>query len=116
MKINSIWRDYSGAVRVMSKRKKKFRAASHEPVKKDVIGDVARRLHPGKIDIKLVNIKNSTNNSKIIRFEGKNIPYFRPGQFLTLEYNNGKLGGVHIGRLRRPHVEVQRPLEVLYGA
>ncbi len=90
MKINNIWRDYSGAVRVMSKRKKKFRAASHEPVKKDVIGDVARRLHPGKFDIKLVNIKNSTNNTKILRFEGKDIPYFRPGQFLTLEYNNGK--------------------------
>ncbi len=86
MKINGVLKDYSGAIRVIGKRKKKYNNANEEYVDEDKIGKLAKKLHPGKIKLRLTKIEESAN-SKILRFEGDNIPYFKPGQYLTVEYD-----------------------------
>ena len=48
MKINGVLKDYSGAIRVIGKRKKKYNNANEEYVDEDIIGKLAKKLHPGK--------------------------------------------------------------------
>ena len=107
MKINSTVRDFSGAIRVRGKRKKKFLYASEEPVKVDEIKLVANKLHPGIISLKVTNIKLSSLYSKIIRLEGENIPYFKAGQYLTLSYKINNLN------VTRPYSIISSPNDAI---
>ena len=85
MAIKGLIRDVTSVTRIMHTREKIHNNASEEPNYNDHIGDIARSLHPGKITIKLIDIKTN-NDYKTLTFTGDKIPYFKPGQYLTLEY------------------------------
>ena len=85
MAIKGLIRDVTSVTKVMLTREKIHNNASEEPNYNDHIGDIARALHPGKITIKLIDIRTN-GNYKTLTFTGDKIPYFKPGQFLTLEY------------------------------
>lgn len=107
MKINSNFRDFSGAIRVRSKRKRKFIHASEEPVNIDKIKLLANKLHPGLINVKVSDIRKSSKYSKIIRFEGKDIPYFTPGEYLVLNYK------IKDNNISRPYSIISSPKNTL---
>ncbi len=85
MAIKGIIRDVTSVTKVMLVREKKHNSASDKPDLNDHIGSVAKSLHPGKITIKLISIEKK-RYYRIFTFTGCNIPYFKPGQYMTLEY------------------------------
>ncbi len=91
MKIKSFFQDVIGSSKVTKRRKDAIRKASNVPDGKDPITDCARALHPGKIQIKLIGIRESSKASKTFTFAsfGGHIPLFKAGQYLTLEFHIG---------------------------
>lgn len=58
------------------------------------VNELAKSLHPGMIPAELVEIKNCTKDSKILRFksisENKRFPYFKAGEFITISARIGE--------------------------
>lgn len=92
MKIKSFFQDILGSARVTKRRSEAIKRASDIPDGTDPIGDVARLLHPGKFNLKIVSIRDASKSAKTFTFESEtgHIPYFKAGQFLTLEFHIGK--------------------------
>jgi len=90
MKIKGLLKDLSGAYRVKKKRNKAYDAASSEDKAYDPINDVAKKLHPGKINLKVIDIKEASKSSKTITFTGEHLPFFKAGQYLTLQLQTGQ--------------------------
>ncbi|MCR5740860.1 MAG: iron-sulfur cluster-binding domain-containing protein [Gammaproteobacteria bacterium] len=89
MKVKGFLKDVGGASRVTKVRQNAFDNASEESKHFDPIGAVAKALHPGKFNVKLVSIKDASPTAKTLRFEAPHFPYFKAGQFLTLELKIG---------------------------
>jgi glycine betaine catabolism B len=89
MKIKSFFQDVLGSTKVTKRRKDAIKRASSIPDGKDPITDCARSLHPGKIQIQVVGIRDSSLSSKTITFSsfGGHIPLFKAGQYMTLEFD-----------------------------
>ncbi len=85
MAIKGLIRDVTSVTKVMQVREKMHKNASDKPNLNDHIGDIARSLHPGKITVKLIEIKKN-RSYRLFTFTGDKIPYFKPGQYMTLEY------------------------------
>ena len=107
MNIKSLLKDIAGSFRVTKIRKKHIDKSSSTDEHKDPVGDVARALHPGKIKLELLQIRNSTRNAKILRFGAKQIPYFKAGQYLTLTIKIGD------SLVSRPYSISSAPYETL---
>ena len=93
MKVKGFLKDVSGASRVTKARLAAFERASSVPEKIDPIGEVAKAWHPGRLELKVVQIRTCTKTSKTIRFrraDGGPLPYFYAGQFIALEFPMGK--------------------------
>ena len=91
MKVKSFFSDILGSSRVTKRRKEAIKNASPTPDGKDNISEVARALHPGKFNVKLIAIRNASKTAKTFTFESETgkIPYFKAGQFMTLEFKIG---------------------------
>ena len=91
MKVKGFLKDVGGASRVTKLRAKAIAEASPKPIQSNPINEVAKALHPGKMGVKLIEIRDASPTAKTFRFAPKqgHFPYFRPGQFLTLEFNIG---------------------------
>lgn len=92
MKVKSLFLDIIGTSQVTRRRKLAIKNASSTPDGKDNISDTARFLHPGKQLVKLVSVKEVSFNRKRFTFKSvdKPLPYFKPGQFMTLELTLSK--------------------------
>ena len=84
MKVKGFLKDVGGASRVTKRRQAAFDNASSVPNATDPIGAVAKALHPGLIDLKLIEIKDASKTAKTFVFEAPHLPYFKAGQFLTI--------------------------------
>ena len=85
MAIKGLIRDVTSVTRVIKRRERAHDNASTEPNTFDNIGEVARALHPGKISLSISDIRKELDYT-IIKLTGDKIPYFRPGQYLSLEF------------------------------
>ena len=95
MKVKGFLKDVGGASRVTKARLSAFENASPIPVKEDPIGNVAREWHPGKLELVVQDIYPVSPTAKTVRFvraDGKQLPPFYAGQFISLEFNvNGEI-------------------------
>ena len=91
MKIKGILSDALGAFRVSSVYKKAISSASTKNVFPDPIGDLAKKLHPGPMSLRLIERTKIVEGVFFLTFEGvdKAIPLFKPGQFMTLSKRIG---------------------------
>lgn len=90
MKIKSFIADIFTSSQVAKRRKDAIKKASSEPSDFDPIAKTARSLHPGKILLEVIQIRQENSNCKTLRFTSamnKQLPPFKAGQFLTLEMN-----------------------------
>ena len=92
MKIKGFLKDVGGASRVTKARLTAFENASATPEKTDPIGEASRAWHPGRLELKVVQIRPCTKTSRTVRFQradGGELPYFYAGQFIALEFPMG---------------------------
>jgi ferredoxin-NADP reductase len=89
MKVKGFLADVGGASRVTKAREEKYNNASSVPSPYDPIGNTAKLLHPGLIEMKLTEIKEASPTAKTFRFEAEHIPYFKAGQFMTIQIKDG---------------------------
>lgn len=87
MNVKGILKDVGGASRVTKKRSESFNNASDKPIYNNPVGDTAKQLHSGLIELELVEIREASKSSKTLKFKAKNLPYFIAGQALTLILN-----------------------------
>ena len=122
MKIKGFLKDVGGASRVTAKRQSVFDSADVVSKPFDPMGDVAKKLHPGFIELKVSDVFEASPTAKTIRFESEHLPYFKAGQFLTLQVKIGKSlvtrpysvsSAPYETRLKKPYVEitVRKPRE-----
>ena len=89
MKIKGFLKDVGGASRVTKRRQEAFDAASDKPAYFDPISAVAKALHPGLMEFKLVEVKKASPSSKTLVFSAPHFPYFKPGQCVNLHVKIG---------------------------
>jgi ferredoxin-NADP reductase len=89
MKVKGFLADVGGASRVTKAREEKYNNASSVPSPYDPIGNTAKLLHPGLIEMKMTEIKEASPTAKTFRFEAEHIPYFKAGQFMTIQIKDG---------------------------
>ncbi len=91
MKIKSFFQDLKGAFVVKGKREKKIKETPVKAYYSDPISKTAKEIHPGKIELKLVDKKDVIGGGKTLRFVSinNNLPLFQAGQYLTLQTNIG---------------------------
>ena len=91
MKVKSLFFDIIGTSQVTRRRKLAIKNASSTPDGKDNISDTANFLHPGKQLVRLVSVKEVSNRKRLtFKSVDKPLPYFKPGQFMTLELTLSK--------------------------
>ncbi len=92
MKVKGFLKDVGGASRVTKARLAAFAGASSRPETVDPIADVARAWHPGRMELKVTQIRPASPTAKTVRFvraDGQELPYFYAGQYIALEFPMG---------------------------
>ncbi len=91
MKIKSLKQDLLGAFEVTDRRKEVIDNGSSSIDTKDATSLVAKQLHPGKIQIRLIDVKEVNEGVKTFTFESldKHFPHFQAGQYLSLSVKIG---------------------------
>ncbi len=84
MKVKGFIQDVGGASRITKRRKEVYAKASSSPRPFDPIGETARKLHPGSIDLEVSEVREASLTARTIRFKAKELPYFKAGQFLSI--------------------------------
>jgi ferredoxin-NADP reductase len=108
-------KDIIAFTKLVSERKKKIEKASNEPITSDPINEIARKLHPERLNLVISEIKNETKSTKTFKLVAdpesntKDLAYFRPGQYLSLKVD---INGVII---TRPYSISSSPNEALKG-
>ena len=93
MKIKGFLKDVTGASRVTKARLGAFAAASAAPEKTDPIAEVARRWHPGRIDLKVTEVRPACKTAVTVRFvraDGQPLPLFRAGTYAVFDFKVGE--------------------------
>ncbi|MBR3350440.1 MAG: 2Fe-2S iron-sulfur cluster binding domain-containing protein [Solobacterium sp.] len=89
MKVRGFIKDVGGASRVTAAREAKYESASAVPAPYDPIGKTAKLLHPGLIPLTVTKIKEASPTAVTIRFSADHIPYFKAGQYMTVQVKEG---------------------------
>ena len=105
MKVKGFLKDISGIFHIKKLRKDKIDASNSENVKEDRVFELAKSLHPGKFKAVVSDITSETKEAKRITFASKDIPYFRAGNYLTVELEIGN------SIVTRPYSIVSSPLK-----
>ena len=105
MKVKGFLKDISGIFRIKKIRKEKIEKANGEIVKPDRVYELAKSLHPGKFKAVVSDIVSETKDAKRITFASKDIPYFKAGNYLTVELEIGN------SIVTRPYSIVSSPLK-----
>ena len=105
MKIKGFFEDVGGASRVTRRRQEVYDKASPNAKPYDPIGSVARKLHPGFIELEVSEIRDASPTAKTIRFKAQALPYFKAGQFMSIVLN------IDGSRVSRPYSISSAPYE-----
>lgn len=105
MKVKGFLKDISGIFRIKKLRKEKIDSSNGEMVKDDRLFSLAKSLHPGKIKAVVSDIVSETKDAKRITFSSKDIPFFKAGNYLTVELEIGN------SIVSRPYSIVSSPIK-----
>lgn len=104
MKFQGLLKDLSGISRIKKARSKAISEGATE-IKEDNILKMTRELYPGKIKAKVTKITKETSDSVRIRFSSPQIPLFKAGTYLTIEFNIGQ------SMITRPYSIITSPIK-----
>lgn len=111
MEIYGTQKDMEAFGRLLPERQQRIAGASAEPVRNDPINALARRLHPGKIDLVVAEFREVTATTRTYRLrpssQHEELPVFRAGQYLSLKIQAGD------SWLTRPYSIASAPYEAL---
>ncbi|MFX0058465.1 MAG: FAD-binding oxidoreductase [Candidatus Hodarchaeota archaeon] len=113
--IKSNTKDLFAFTKLVPERKKRIERASAEPITRDPINDIARKLHPEHQYLKISEIKEETKSTRTYKLipdldsNTRELAFFRPGQYLSLKVN---VNGVDI---TRPYSIASSPNDALKG-
>ena len=107
IKVKGFLKDVGGASRVTELRRASIANASNVPDPKDHIREVADALHPDKMQLKIVDIRDVSPTAKTFRFESLDghIPVFQSCQYANFRF---EIGG---STLTRPYSISSAPYE-----
>lgn len=89
MKIKGFFKDITGIFRVIKARQEAIKKADGSEIPEDRITYLAKQMHPGKIKATVIDIIQETKDSKRIVFSSKDMPFFKAGNYLTIEMQIG---------------------------
>lgn len=91
IKVKGFLKDVSGSSKVIKLREESYANASSTPDPKDFIKDITEQLHPQSMEVRVIDIKNTSPTSKTYRFESTNgwIPVFQSGQYVNFRLKIG---------------------------
>ena len=91
IKVEGFFQDIGGAGRVTKLRREKHKYASAVPDPKDPIRELADRLHPGVMKLRVTDIRNASPTAKTFRFEPVegHLPVFQSGQYANFRFQIG---------------------------
>ena len=89
MKVKGLIKDFTGIFRVIKYRQEAIKKAKGDEIPEDRISYLAKQMHPGKIKASVIDIIQETKDSKRIVFSSKDIPFFKAGNYLTVELQIG---------------------------
>jgi ferredoxin-NADP reductase len=113
--VRSNTKDLFAFTKLVPNRKKRIERASSEPIREDIINDLAWKLHPERQFLIIDEIKEETKSTKTFKLVPdpnsvtKELAYFRPGQYVSLKVD---LKGV---RITRPISVASSPKDALKG-
>lgn len=84
MKVKGFLKDVKGVNNMERRRKNALNCAESKYIFHDNISEVARKLHPGKILAKIVNISSASKDSKRITFYSEKMPLFKAGNYMNI--------------------------------
>lgn len=90
MKVKGFLNDVGGASRVTKAREEKYDQASSVFTPYDSITETARLLHPGLIPLTVSEVRQASPTAKTIRFTADHIPYFKAGQYMSVQVKDGE--------------------------
>ena len=107
IKVKGFLKDVGGASRVTKLREENFAKGSPIPDPKDPIRELADKLHPDKMMVKVVDIREASPSSRVYRFESVDghIPVFQSGQYVNFRLEIGE------SKLSRPYTISSAPFE-----
>lgn len=109
IKVKGFLKDVGGASRVTEMRRKSIESASAIPDPRDFVREVADRLHPDPMDLRVTEIREASPTSKIFRMVpvSAKLPVFQAGQYVSFR--------LHIGgsELTRPYTISSAPCDAL---
>ena len=107
IRVKSFLKDVGGAGRVTEARREKLKNASAVPDPKDPIRDLADKLHPSEMQLRVTDIRDASPTAKTFRFEAVDghIPVFQCGQFVNFRLKIGE------SLLTRPYTISSAPYE-----
>ena len=91
IKVKGFLRDISGASRVTELRRKAIENASAVPERTDFVRDLADKLHPASMKLRVVEIRLASPTSRTYRFQSEDghIPVFQCGQYANFRFHIG---------------------------
>lgn len=107
IKIKGFAKDVGGASRVTEMRRQNYKNASAVPQPKDFVRELADKLHPAAMKVRVSEIRDTSRSSRCFRFESLDghIPVFQCGQYVNLRLKIGE------SLLSRPYTISSAPYE-----
>jgi len=107
IKVKGFLKDVGGASRITALRHQVIENASDVPQPKDFVRELADKLHPAKMEFKVVLIKDTSPTSKLFRLQSTDghIPVFQAGQYINFRLKIGD------SLLTRPYTISSAPFE-----
>jgi ferredoxin-NADP reductase len=93
------------------KRRRRFAKASAQPLPVHPVNELARQIHPSRLQLAVSEIRDETKTTRTFRLapapgsETRTLPWFRAGQYLSLKAN------VDGARISRPYSISSAPFE-----
>ena len=113
--VKSNTKDLFAFTKLVAERQKRIERASSEPITRDPINDLARKIHPDAQYLVIKEIKDETKSTKTFKLvpdpesSAKELAIFRSGQYLSLKV---KVNDVTI---TRPYSIASSPIDALNG-
>jgi ferredoxin-NADP reductase len=113
--VKSNTKDLFAFTKLVAERQKRIERASSEPITKDPINDLARKIHPDAQYLVIKEIKDETKSTKTFKLvpdpesSTNELAIFRSGQYISLKV---KVKGVTI---TRPYSIASTPKDALNG-
>ena len=109
IKVKGFLKDIGGASRVTEARRKSIQSASAIPDSRDFVREVADRLHPDPMELRVTQIRDASPTSKVFRMVpvSAKLPVFQAGQYVSFRLRIGA------SELTRPYTISSAPCDAL---